>query len=150
MLEWSFPMEKWFFPDVLQRALLCVGSCLWTADVWLCWLAEQLWSRREVQELLSCPAATQGSSAPRPQLLEPCSPWPGGCRELFGPGDELVIALTQSPCQDQPRAGAVHVLVPFLAVHHAAGPSHTLLKSQGQCCVWVGDLLKAPKIYCVF
>lgn len=56
--------------------------------------------------------------------------------------------LTQSPSQDQPRAGVVHVVIPFLAVHCAAGPSY-LLTSQGQSRVWVGELENAPKMYCV-
>lgn len=65
-------------------------------------------------------------------------------------GEELVSVLTQLSSQDRPRAGVVHVVVPFLAVHHAAGPRHTLLTSQGQSYVWVGELVNAPKMYCVF
>lgn len=104
------------FSDVLQCALLWAAllSCLWTADVWLLWLAEQFWSRRVVQE------------------------------ECLATRDELWGCWPSHP----PRAGAVHVVVPFLAVQCAAGPSY-LLTSQGQSCVWVGELENAPKMSCV-
>lgn len=43
-----------------------------------------------VQELLSCPAAMPGSS-PTPQLLEPCSSWPGRLQGVdLATRDELV------------------------------------------------------------
>lgn len=130
------------FSDALQRALLCVGSCLWTADVWLLWLAEQLQSRRVVQKLLSCPAAMQGSSPPSPAAAAALQPM---ARQAAG----SVFGHQRWPSRP-PRTGPEHVVVPFLAVHHAAGPSQSLLTSQGQSCMWVGELENAPKMDCVF
>lgn len=50
-----------------------------------------------VQELLPCPAPTQGSSPHTPQQLEPCSPWPGRLQGVcLAPREELVSMLTQT------------------------------------------------------
>lgn len=95
----------------------------------------------------SCSPPCRAPLPPEPAAgaLQPMARQAAG---VFGPQRWAVSVLTQSPSQDQPRAGVVPVVVPFLAVHCAAGPSH-LLTSQGQSSVGVGELVNAPKMYCV-
>lgn len=136
-------MQTWFHREVWQCAV----------EIRVTLPAPQPPSTGRAELLLSCPAPTWFLSPHAADAggQQPCAHgWgrlEGAC---FSTRDELVSVPTQS----LPRTSVEQVWYtwwsPFPGLDHAAGPLPTLLASQRESYVWVGELANDPKMHFFF